>query len=357
MEKDNRGQKNPKNNKYVKKRLDRKGDQEKKQHSERKGYSGPTRSSNNNELVAASAHIAMQQAEGVLDAAKEILEGSIATGIPPVVIVETPKVPEHHTNWEDCLKRMKSFNFTIHNRTHLASYGAIAVSIQAISSLTNLSCVRSAMESSFRAVFRFIIGDTADRAMRPITSLLFAPKISAILWSGIGFAVSVKIGIYLTHQIEKVTGENSLSIKLSSEHFDVREPLDEIARDLRPHAIASGKLLYEAAKCRFDYTKKVGPTWLPMFSWNSAHTGLSASYELVAQLQTLKSTSLLIDVDDMFERIHMTAERLHCVNQNKYDFQSKSVAHGSALLAWGIYRRRLEDLEFVNFPRPKRSSP
>lgn len=296
---------------------------------------------------------------GELDAIKEKAEEAISKPKPS-------GPPPHHEGWDHLLKKMKGFNFCLHQTTHVPAIAVAGALVQITAKSLTIGVIGRSVSKGVGFCARLALGHVGTVVFQALGKLPSAyPLIGALATT----AVSLTVGSFIVRGLEKhLLGQNALGVKVVTESFRVLEPEDKTKIDLRPDSIASAALKHEVASCDFVYRRRAVPAWFPDiavcipgycdFKVNLFHeVKLKASYEALAQLQTLKSSSLLSDEQMMFERMHLSLERIQSINFDRFDLRYHNIYHGSMILAYGLYRRRLEDLENVNFPRPKTMAP
>ncbi len=145
--------------------------------------------------------------------------------------------------------------------------------------------------------------------------------------------------------------------KILREQFIVSTPDLVTSKDMRADSLALGKLKHEAAVAEVVYYKRMTPVWVPYVLTRWVKTDMRCSYELLAQMTVLKNFSLISGENVNWERTNYALERFHSVNIDKYDFIGHDILQGTSLVLRGLRDKKLEDLEFVDFPRAVPSKP
>lgn len=148
--------------------------------------------------------------------------------------------------------------------------------------------------------------------------------------------------------------------KVLVERYSLINPIADVAdwsKDHRADVKSTGKLLHKnprlfTVRCE---TRKLLSSGLAS-RWHS--TERLVSYEMLCQLAVSKNCDLTLHEDVVFAKIHASANRLGSVNDPRYlSGVNYTVAQNTAVLAFALHRRMLEEMEHLNFPRPKPMTP
>lgn len=92
--------------------------------------------------------------------------------------------------------------------------------------------------------------------------------------------------------------------------------------------------------------------------WHWKRTEYVASMELLTQIKTAAQANLTCDNKTVFTKLYHAAKSTHSVNINRYrTLMFEDAVEGTAILAYAMHRRTLQQFENLNFPRPQPSKP
>jgi len=296
------------------------------------------RSGKDNLLVASSLSDAESKVRGDLDALKELVteikHGDDSPKSPPPSDKKEkePSGPVQH-DVETMRKLKEKFSFDIHETS---DFGRSWILTALLFWLTYMTMYH------IRPFFKFSLG------LGEIDIHL-----NILLGMGLRLVVSRSITIVLFFLLPTWLTRGR---RISEKYRFLRSLKAHDELDLRADTISLGKLKHKRAEF-MEVSCFVRKPYLYWFTrWTQ--TDIIVSAELLSQLNTANNANLTCDNETVFQKIYHSAKSIHSVNISRYaTLENINIVQNTAVLAYAMHRKMLEQLEELNFPRPQRRAP